>query len=41
MALYHPGYFLQKVLAVKAPRHLYTLAMSQKSSKERTKKLEF
>jgi hypothetical protein len=28
---------LQKVLAVKAPRYLYTLAMSQVSYKERTK----
>ena len=37
MALYHPGCFLQKVLAVKAPRDLYTLAMSQVSYKERTK----
>ncbi len=32
-----PWVFLQKVLAVKAPRDLYTLAMSQVSYKERTK----
>jgi predicted nucleotidyltransferase component of viral defense system len=37
MALYHPGCFLQKVLPVKAPRDLYTLAMSRVSYKERTK----
>jgi hypothetical protein len=37
MALYNPGCFLQKVLAVKAPRDLYTLAMSKVSYKERTK----
>jgi hypothetical protein len=37
MALYHPGSFLQKVLAVKAPRDLYNVAMSQVSYKERTK----
>jgi hypothetical protein len=36
MALCHPGCFLQ-VLAVKAPRDFYTLAMSQVSYKERTK----
>ena len=36
MALYHPGCLLQKVLAVKAPGDLYTLAMSQVSYKERT-----
>ncbi len=32
-----PGCFLQKVLAVEAPRDLYTLAISQVSYKERTK----
>ncbi len=40
MALYHPGCFLQKVLAVKAPkapRDLYTLAMSRIFYKEITK----
>jgi hypothetical protein len=30
-------FFLQKVLAVKAPKDLYTLAMSQVSYKKRTK----
>jgi hypothetical protein len=37
MALYHPRCFLQKVLNVKAPRDLHTLAISQVSSKEKTK----
>ena len=37
MALYHPRCFLQNVLAVKAPRDFYTLAMGQESFKERTK----
>jgi hypothetical protein len=37
MALYHSGCFFQKVLAMKATRDLYTLAMSQVSYKERTK----
>jgi hypothetical protein len=37
MALYHPGWFFQKVLAVSASRDLYTLAMSQVSYRERTK----
>ena len=36
MALYQPGCPLQKVLAVKAPGDLYTLAMSQVSYKDRT-----
>ena len=36
MTLYQPGCLLQKVLAVKAPGDLYTLAMSQLSYKERT-----
>ena len=36
MALYQPGCLLQRVLAVKAPGDLYTLAMSQVSYKERT-----
>ena len=36
MALYQPGCLLQKVLAVKAPGDLYTLAMSQVSYKDRT-----
>ena len=36
MALYQPGCLLQKVLAMKAPGDLYTLAMSQVSYKERT-----
>jgi hypothetical protein len=32
-----PWVFFEKALAVKAPRDLYTLAMSQVSYKERTK----
>ena len=36
MALYQPGCLLQKVLAVKAPGDLYTLAISQVSYKDRT-----
>ena len=36
MVLYQPACLLQKVLAVKAPGDLYTLAMSQVSYKERT-----
>ena len=32
-----PWVFLQKVLAVKAPRDLYNLAMSKESFKERIK----
>ena len=36
MALYQPGCLLQKVLALKAPGDLYTLAISQVSYKERT-----
>jgi hypothetical protein len=37
MTLYHPGWCLRKVLAVKVPRDLYTLVMSQVSYKKRTK----
>ena len=36
VALFQPGCLLQKVLAVKDPGDLYTLAMSQVSYKERT-----
>ena len=36
MTLYQPGCLLQKVLAVKGPGDLYTLAMSKVSNKERT-----
>jgi hypothetical protein len=39
MALYHPGCFFQKVLAVKNQRDLFTVAMSQVSYKEKRKKL--
>jgi len=38
MAMHLPGCLLQKVLAMKAPRDLYKLAMSQVSYKERTNK---
>jgi hypothetical protein len=37
MTLYHHGCFLQKVLAVKAFRDYYTLAISQVPIKDRTK----
>jgi hypothetical protein len=37
MATVSTWVFLQKFLAVKAPRDLYNLAMSQVSYKERTK----
>jgi hypothetical protein len=38
MAMHLPGCLLQKVLAMKAPKDLYKLAMSQVSYKERTNK---
>jgi hypothetical protein len=37
MVLYNPGCFLQKIMAVKAPRDWYTLAISQVFYKERAK----
>ena len=39
MALHQPGCLLQKVCASKAPSDLYNLAVSQVSSKERTKSI--